>query len=265
MKVRRVVGTILLVSVLAFPQSNSAATNKPGASTGTAIGNAISAAISAAFPGISSIVNAIWPKNDNGKKTKDNAAASTKPLQLDANKGLQDIDKISNDLDTVTLFLANTVVAENNVVAMRTMLRGKATLNPAEKLQLQNLWFVVKDRLTRLAPAGPNISKLNDASLQATLRTVVDTNAGLFEIIKNDMDAAGGIGLADLNSNLETLDSQLSAVNALSGEIIGNVSLGLKTARQQASGAQGAIDSKAQKTALADLQKVFEERFPGLH
>ena len=75
--VRRVVGTILLVPLLALSQTNSTGASKPGASTGTAIGNAVSAAISVAFPGISSIINAIWPKNDNSKKTKDNATAST--------------------------------------------------------------------------------------------------------------------------------------------------------------------------------------------
>jgi len=147
---------------------------------------------------------------------------------------------------------------------MRTVLRGKTTLSPPEKLQLQNSWSVAKGRLARLASAGPDITKLNDASIQTTLRAVMNANAGLFDVIKNDMDAAGDIGLQDLSSNLETLNSQLSAVNALSGEIISDVSLGLKTARQQASVSQGSVNSNAQETALPDFQKVLKERFPSL-
>jgi hypothetical protein len=84
------------------------------------------------------------------------------------------------------------------------------------------------------------VNAVNDPTLQMSLRAIVDANAGVLSSVKNDYDAGSG-GLSDLSVQLATLDSQLSAVNALSEEIISNVSLGLKAARQQNSNAQGPV------------------------
>src|ERR1035441_7219654 len=118
---RRLFFTVVAVSLLLVCSTESSYSVAPDAkSTGTAIGTAINSAVTTAFPGIMSIVNAIWPNKASDKKTKTDAtnSPSVQDLQKNAVQGLQDLKKISSDLDVVTLFISNTVAAENSVIAM---------------------------------------------------------------------------------------------------------------------------------------------------
>src|SRR6266849_9288391 len=83
----------------------------PGTSTGTAIGTAIKTAIGVAFPAISQVISAIWPNNSSGNKNKTQAADAIKTMQDQSVAALKQISSITTDLDTITLFLSNSVVA----------------------------------------------------------------------------------------------------------------------------------------------------------
>jgi hypothetical protein len=234
---RRLLCTFAAVSLLLVCSAESSYSAAPDAtSTGTAIGTTIKTALSTAFPGIMSIVNAIWPSTakPDAKKTKADATKSTQDLQTSAVNGLKELKGITSDLDIVTLFISNSVTAENSVIAMRTMLQGKTSLSDTDKLQLNDFWNQAKEALGSLKNSDAQINALQDPALQGTFRALAKA-AGIVDNITDDIKA-GTPGLPLLSKNLATLDGQLSAVNALSGEIIESISFGLKQTVAAASG-----------------------------
>jgi len=267
MKIMRTACAILLLPALVVAQQPSNPTSKPapGAGTGTAIGNGIKAAITTAFPAISQVINAIWPgdKNNSSKK-KDDATAATAGLKSKSVEGQTTLNQITGDLDAMAAFLSACTVAENRVIDMRTMLRLKTTFTPAEALQLKNDWTTAKGRLTPLAQQASVLNNVTDTYIQATLETIVQANSGPIGSIDNDM-AAGNTGYPQLASDLAVLDSQLSAANALAGIVVGNVSHGLKDAKNVAAGAQGTTEmSDSEIQIQADFDSMLKERFPKL-
>jgi hypothetical protein len=242
--------------------TNQARVHADAASTGKAIGTGINAAITAAFPGVSSIINAIWPKGqDNTNKKKADATTATQQLQQKATQSLNQFDTVTTDLDTITLFLANCIVADDHIIAMRTMLKGKTALTPTDILALSNDWSIAKGRLTNLKGQGPAVTKMNDASVQVVLQAVVDSTSGLTDNV-TDQIKAGTPAIDLLSTNLEELDHQLSAVNALSGQIIQNISSGLKNVKNTAAGAQGEVqESPALKQARKDFADAVKARY----
>lgn len=248
---------VLAISVTFFPASIHA----DAASTGTAIGTGIKNAITAAFPAISTIINAIWPKqNDPTKQTKATATQATKELQQQSVQGLSQMTQITSELDTITLFLANCIVADDQVIAMRTYLDAKTTITPADVLQLNDYWNTAKGRLGNLKSAGSAVAIMNDASVQVVLQAVVNATAGPTDSISQEL-SAGTPGLKLLNSNLQQLDGQLSAANALSGQVIQNISLALKTLKNNAGGAQGQVtQSKELQQAQTDFATIETRR-----
>jgi len=257
---RRLLSTSLVVVLLLVCTSERSYSD--AGSTGKAIGTAINSAITAAFPGVMSVINAIWPSNSSDKKTKTDAtngkkSPSVQDLQNKATQGLQDLKKITADLDVVTLFISSSITAENSVVSMRAMLVGKTSLSDADKLQLNQYWSPAKEALTGLKNSGTQIDALQDPTTQSTFRAVAKA-AGIVDNIDNQIKA-GDAGLGLLSKNLEKLDDQLSAVNALSGEIIEDISFGLKQATNAASGKQSEVvqsdELKKAKTTFSDILK----------
>jgi hypothetical protein len=241
----------LLISPTYSQTGTGAAAAPAGSTAGKAIGTAISTAITTAFPAISTIIHAIWPTNPNQNKRQSDATSATASLQQQSTQQLAQLAKLSGDLSVVTVFLSNCVVAENNIVAMRTYLQGKTTLNDTDKLTLQNYWNLAKGRLTNLKSAGSSIDGLDDPNIATTLRAVADANSGLVDNVSANLNASS---ITLLNPDLATLDSQLSAVNALSGEIIGEVSVALKTVQTKAAGAEGTPElTSAFQQAQQDL------------
>jgi hypothetical protein len=251
----RAVGFITCLSALLVLCSNRTAVDADAASTGKAIGTGINAAITAAFPAISTVINAIWPAGSNGNKNKTAATTATAPLQQQATQGLLQMNQVTSDLDTLTLFLANCIVADNKVVAMRTAIQGKTSLTPTDLLQLNDQWNTANGRLANLKSAGGSVKAMNDASVQTVLQAVVDSTAGPTTSISQEL-TAGTAGIGLLSTNLQTLDQQLSAVNALSGQVIQNISTGLKTAKNTAAGAQG---SASPSPALKQAEQEFAQ------
>jgi hypothetical protein len=259
---RRLFFTVVAVSLLLVCSTESSYSVAPDAkSTGTAIGTAINSAVTTAFPGIMSIVNAIWPNKASDKKTKTDAtnSPSVQDLQKNAVQGLQDLKKISSDLDVVTLFISNTVAAENSVIAMRTMLEGKTSLSNADKLQLNDSWNPAKEALASLKNSDAQINALQDPALQNAFRALAKA-AGIVDNITAEINA-GTPGRTLLSKNLATLDGQLSAVNALSGEIIEDISFGLKQTVASASGKQDTTTlSPDMESARANFQSILKSR-----
>lgn len=268
MKIGRIALAILLLSALRISGQQQPTTHTPapapGVATGTAIGNGIKAAITTAFPAISQIISAIWPGNNNGSKNKQQASNATAPLKQQSVQGQTKLNEITGDLDAVAKFLSACMVAENKVIDMRTMLRLKTTFTPAETLTLKNDWTTAKGQLTPLAQAGSVLNDVSDTYIQTTLQTIVGANSGPIGSIDNDI-SAGSAGYPQLSADLATLDSQLSAVNALAGIIIGNVSYGLKEAKNVAAAAQGTTGmSDAEKQLQTDFDASLKNRFPKL-
>jgi hypothetical protein len=260
-RTRNIVGGVTVaLLVLVINGSWQPRVEADAASTGKAIGTGINNAITAAFPGISTIINAIWP-NGAGNKNKTAATAATQPLQQKSVQGLTQLDTVTSDLDTITLFLANCIVADNQIIAMRTILQGKTSLTPQEKLALENDWNTAKGRLGNLKGASGQVAKMNDPSVQVVLQAVVDSTAGPTDSVTQEL-AAGNAAIPLLSQNLQMLDQQLSAVNALSSQVIQNISYGLKSAKSTAAGALGSVEeSEALKAARADFSKTITERY----
>jgi hypothetical protein len=266
MRISRRVFVLILAAPLAFAtllaqQAPPATTPAPGTSAGTTIGNAIKTAITVAFPAVSSIINAIWPGNSAGNKTKPTAQAATAPLQQQSTAALQKIGAVSTDLDTTALFLSSCVIAQNNVVSMMTRLQGKTTISPADKLLLSHDWTIASGRLSKIASAGATINNISDDYIRVTLRGIVDANEGTTANIKSEIDA-GTPGLSLLNQDLANLNSQLAAVNALAPEIIGSISLGLKDLKNATAGALGSTKpTQEQEENQKELDRILQNKF----
>jgi len=226
------------------------------ASTGTAIGTGIKDAITAAFPAISTIINAIWPSGA-GKKSKTDATSATQTLQTQASQSLDKLSGITTDLDTITLFLSNCVVADDHVIAMRTMLQGKTALTQSDVLALGDEWNKANGALSNLKGASGQVTQMNDASVQVVLQAVVDSTSGTSASITQEL-SAGTPGIDLLSQNLQDLDQKLFAVNALSGQVIQNISSGLKAIKSAAAPGTGTQQPPAQQSqALQSAQQTF--------
>jgi hypothetical protein len=270
MRILRLLAVLAFLPLLFSPgnaqqkKAQAPAAASPGSATGTAIGNGIKAAITTAFPAISTIINAIWPGANNGNKRKSDATTATSDLKARSVQGQSQINAITGDLDAVAVFLGSCVVAEDHVIAMRTTLRLKPVLNATEELEFKNHWTVASQRLATLKSTGSLIDNVSDTYIQTTLQAIADANLGLISSIDNDVKA-GSAGYPQLSNDLALLDSQLAAVNALSGVIIGNVSFGLKGAREVAAQGQGATQMSAAERALQEeFESSLKTRFPKL-
>jgi hypothetical protein len=264
-KIARCITTIslLLLAILTIvdPLSLTASTPPPD-SADTTLGKFISDAVSTAFPAINTIINTIFPNRDD-KKKKPQAQEATTALKQQSTQAMANIEKISNDLDTVTIFLSNCIVAENQVIAMRTSLTGKTSLSPADITDLQTKWTIAEARLKRLASADKDLAKMGDTYIQTTLQSVVDANAGPTTNIGNHVKSGD---LNSLNTELATLDGQLTAANAVAGTVISGVSLGLRSAKNTNAGAAGATTaSQDVQKALSDLDTVVQKNLPPKH
>jgi hypothetical protein len=262
------VATLLSSPLLTRAQTATTATTTGSASTaGTAIGTAISTAISTAFPVIGTILNAIWPPGQETKnKQKPAATAATTSLKQQSNQGLQSLAAVSAELDTITTFLASCVVAEDNVASLRGFLQGKTTpLSADDKLQVQRYWNPAKDNIASLKSAAASINGLGDPSIQTVFRSVANANSGLLDNINAELNSSAGSAMSSLAQDLTTLNNQLAAVNALSGEIIGDISIGIKAAKNTAAGAAGSTPlTDAQKAARATFNSVLSKAYPSI-
>lgn len=269
----RVIG-VLCIAVCLLPlgvSAQQAATPSKAAGIGTAIGEGISAAIDTAFPGVTKIIDLIWP-NRNGRESTESKkkgdalkAASSLPSDPKVKDGLSTLDAISTGLETASVFLSHCVIAENNVVSMQELLQGKNwPLAPGDKLRLDNYWTEASGRIRQLSSAAASLPKLGNPNMQTVFQAVADANIGKLAQIDNTLKSPDKSAKALLEGQLSKLDGQLSAANALSGEILVNVAFGLKQARNKAAGAQAAMPSAAQRTALRDFDRVLVARYAAL-
>jgi len=244
--------------------NRSAGGQAAGTSAGTAIGNTIKTAITTAFPGIMSIINAIWPGHSTQTVNKTTATQKTADMTSKANDALTSLGSAANDLNVVSTFLEACVTANDGVIAIRATLRGKTSLSSQETNLMNHDWTIASASLHGLASQGGMISTVSDRYTQVTLRTIVTSSDGLAASITREI-GQGDAGIPLLASDLETLYNQLSAVIALSGEIIGDVGIALKGVKTTAAGGQGeANGTPEQQQRQAAFQHVLLSKFPGL-
>jgi hypothetical protein len=255
----------IVVASLAFGQAPAA---QPAASSaskvGTAVGTALSTALTTAFPVIGTVLNAIWPAGkENNNQKKSNATAATAPLKQQQNQGLQDLTKISAELTAISTFLSACVTAEGNVASLRGYVRGKTTLSDDDKLQVSRYWNPAKDNIGSLKNSAQAINNLGNPSIQQTFRDVANANNGLVDNINTELASKAPSALSDLTEDLSTLDSKLAALNALSGEIIVDISVAINSAKNTAAGAGGSTSlTDAQKASRAAFDSVLSKAYP---
>ena len=235
-----------------------------GTSAGTAIGTTIKTAITTAFPGIMSIINAIWPGNSNQKVDKTTAKQKADDLTKNTNDALASLGNAANDLNIVSTFLSNCITANNGVIAIRATLRGKTSLSTQDTNLMNHDWTLASASLHGLASQGSIISTVTDRYTQVTLQAIVTSSDGLVASITKEI-AQGDAGLPLLTQDLDALYNQLSAVIALSGEIILDVSVGLKAVKSKGAGGQGEMElTDQQKNLRSSFQNTLFTNLPGL-
>ena len=251
----------------AAPKTNSSSTSSPSTASkvGSAVGSALDAALSAAFPGLDPILNAIWPKGkENSNKKKPDATQATSDLKTKADQGQQQLADVSAQLDVVTKFLASCMDAEVKVIELRTFLKGKKSpLSSSDKLSAKDVWNKAQAGVVSLKDADALVTSLRNPAMQKIFRDVLQANNGTVSDITEEInsDAPNALDLA--NDNLATLDSQLAAVNGLSGEIIASVSAAIKSASQPSGRGEATLNFDSGSTRMFDI--VLKNRYKNLN
>jgi len=246
--VRRTLGVasmVLMSSALLYAQP------VPGVDTGKKVGNIIKSAIDVALPGVSAIMDAIWPdrKKDSVKKDdlKKAVTDARDKFYADAQKKVAGIDIIGKELETVSLFLEAAVGASRRVVAMRTRLEA----SPVQWAELETDWKVVKNRLEGLKKIDdPKLLTIRETSLQTDFKKIRNLHLDLLE----DINAAVTQKNVDrLKALLSDLAKTLDGVDALVGLEILTLSSEVEEASKWAKGAAGS------GTAEQPAAKLFRE------
>jgi len=238
------------------PASATPAAHPTPSAVGGAVGTGINAVLTAAFPAAATIINAIWGSRTTDRKT----AAQVQPPLTDVQKTTaSQIQKLSADLDTVNVFLVDCVVADRKVVQMQDILGKKTTLTDNEKKALTGFWNDVEPRLTELGKdSAKNSAKgISDEYTKRSLLAISETNYGDLTNIKNDVSQAQ---IDDLRDRLNSLEPKLSAVAALSADIIGEVSAGLHNGAKNLAPSQSTVEpeEKAFKDRIDHNRKQYQ-------
>lgn len=133
------------------------------------------------------------------------------------------------------------------------MLEGKTVVSPQDQLALSNEWNSASARLDALKSSDAAVSALSDPSVQKVLRAVVNETKGPTKSIDDELKS-GTVGLPLLRTNLSETDNVLRAANSLAGEVLINISSGLKTAQAIGAGKQGLLE-------LTPEMKIASGRF----
>jgi hypothetical protein len=240
----RCIRLFLCLAVLSVPSITATAQTPPtttapvpGVATGERIGNVVKAAINTAFPAVGPAVSAIMsliPNNTSKNvKTADVTAATTKALtdasttgKVQAAQAIAPIGQVGAELATVNLFLAPSVEANNDVLAMQIQIAAAAPDWDGIKVN----WSVAKAQLTKIsAVQDADINKVQDLFLRNKLTEIRGANSDL--VIRIDaavtaknaaqatpllakltgvlggMPAAAGYELANLQGDLASLAS----------------------------------------------------------
>jgi hypothetical protein len=270
MHTKHILATALGFSLMLCANVDAQAPSAPSKSTtaskvGGAIGSGLNAALSSAFPGLSSIFKLIWPNGSNSKVSQTQAKTATSNLQAQSSQGLQNVKAIAAELDTVTLFLASCMSAENNVVQLRTFLKGKTgPLSDADLLSARHLWTKAQAGVVALKDTNAIITKLGDPTMQSIFRAVADENNGSIANISDELSSKAPNAMSLLSDDLATLDSQLAAVTGLSGEIIANVSAALDkvaTDNLNPGAAKGNAQLKVNQGAIRMFDTVLTQHY----
>jgi hypothetical protein len=272
-------GSLLLLALLsAYSQTapNPASTQTPqpsqapqaaapGVSVGERIGNAVSAAVKTAFPAIQPLITAIFGNSskDDTKKTKADAQTSLQNARTAALQKQQpyfdDLKKAATDLGTVRTFLSYCVVADENVVTMRTIL-SHSSISAEDKNQLQYAWNTAKPNLQALGSGtiSTQIDAIGDPFVQTTLKNVANANLGG---IQNVDDQLKNADWSNLRISIGDLEVKISGVNALTGIIVGNISSGILSIPDKIKNSEGAnVNPEEQKE-----MNIFRSRLTKLY
>jgi hypothetical protein len=237
-------------------QTQTPPTAPAGTTTAKVVGTGISAVLAAAFPAAATIISAIW----GSTPTKGKTASQAQPPLTDLQKTTAaQVLQLSADLDTVNIFLVDCVMADRSVIQMRDILGKKTTLSDDDKQHLTANWNDASPRITELGKdsAKAAANAVSDEYVKRSLLAISETNYGDLTNIKDDIASKS---VDDLRDRLASLEPKLSAVAALSGDIIGQVSAGLHAGAKNMTPSQGEPDEqeKAFVKRTKDRQSSYE-------
>jgi hypothetical protein len=265
---------LLILTTLFYIQPGSSQTPTTTTApnpTGVKIGSIVSAAITTAFPAVSTILKAIWPSGkENDKQTKPTAQSKVEDAAAVAKRkaALEQFTKMGNELETVRIFLQASSDANEQVIAMQTLVQDKATIDDALKSQLGQSWILASGNLAQLKDdkIQARIDAMSDDSfVQTTLTNIRQVNLGRLEVVKLQID---GKQLAPLRKSLDDLQPKLSGISHLAGIIMGDIAVSLKTIPETitpSQGEQAPLDFVSDESVRASkdneaLKKLFKRQ-----
>jgi hypothetical protein len=250
-------------------QAQAQTTSQTPNPTGVKIGSIINAAITTAFPAVSTVLNAIWPKGkESDKQTKTNAQAKLQDDQSTQQRkaALAQITRTGDELETVRIFLQASTDANEQVIAMQTLLGDKTSIDEDLKSELTQKWVLASGNLSQLK-SDQIQAKIDaiaeDPFVQDSLTQVKKVNLGQIDVIKLQIE---GKQLKQLRKSLDDLQPRLSAVNHVVGIVMGDMAVSLKGLPTSLTPAQGIKTPQYvedENTRATHDYNAFKNIFPG--
>ena len=231
MKTRSVSLALCVVFIGLCAVSVAASDDPPGAAAGRVIGNGVRAAIETALPGVSSLIEAIWPKktsNGNDKQTKDavrkQVEAYQKSLANKVNGSLKSTTGVIAQLGLVNDFSKACDAAALSVLQLRFWLAASPEASAARQ------WSLIDEEWTVAAGAMDELKDRPisgvDSYVTDTFKRVQQARGNLLVRIdgrRKDRDAVG------MNDHLVKLQTLLEATRNLTTYQITQVKAAFET------------------------------------
>jgi hypothetical protein len=245
--VRTLGAPVLLIALAGRPANAQQAAGSDGTTTGQRIGNIISAAVSTAFPGVSKVIEAIWPRgSDQGRTVKqEDAKLKLQQAQDAATKAEKrhsdDLNTAAANLAAARKFITECSFASIQISSMERLLAARGTnqaLTATEKGKLGDLWRPASTRLSSLTDSALDapIQKIDDNYLKATLQAIRDAITNNSANVTKQIDDGRAV---ELTASLSNLAPQIYGVGPLAGLLVGDLSTSLASAANNISAHAG--------------------------
>lgn len=257
---------VSLIAVLMTTQTGGSlrAQEPPGTATGRKIGTIVRTAIETALPGASALLGLIWGNRSSNDRINQEqlrqAVEAARPeirdtLIAEAQRRLEPVSQIAEELRIVNYFLEAAVQANQNVITMQTRLG--TTPSPTDdfwRSQTED-WDVAKNHLRRLEGVQESeLELIRELWLRDQLRRIRSSNIDLVVRVDARLQAKDPAGLAQ---QLERLSDTLQGIQAAVGYQIADLRADLRNLAEWARGAQAAGEYVAPEAQV--FRRILEE------
>jgi hypothetical protein len=222
---------VLALLAISLPRAVLAQDQPEAQTAGQKLGAVVKDAITTALPGVTALMNLIWPKNNNSKAKKEdvqhNLTTARVPLLDSARARLKPVQDVSEELTLVTGYLDHSVEANNEVVHMLGRLGTSANLDSATWHSLAETWGYAKNYLNAIRDKTKDgdLQKISQYELRGHLQNIRNANLKLIPRIDNalsDKDAQA------LKEALSDLSRSLSGITDAVGMEVADLQAGLQ-------------------------------------